>query len=76
MPLYYFNVRCQQYETTDIVGERCKDPLEARFKAKAKARDIISEGLSRGELPISAYIDVEDESCSPVFQIAVRGASI
>jgi hypothetical protein len=75
MPRYYFNVRCDRFQATDMVGEYCRTPLEARFEAMRAAREIVRKQLSSDDLPQRGWIEVEDEDHRPVIKVPLRSAA-
>jgi hypothetical protein len=45
MPRYYFNVCCDSFEATDVVGHRCSDEVAALAHAFSEAGDIVRKRL-------------------------------
>ncbi|HLL59414.1 MAG TPA: hypothetical protein VK391_05930 [Allosphingosinicella sp.] len=75
MPRYYFNVRCDRFEATDVVGEHCRDALAARFEAMRAARAIVRTQLGKGDLPQRGWIEVEDEQHRSIMKVPLRAAA-
>jgi hypothetical protein len=75
VPRYYFNVRCDRFEATDVVGEYCRGPSAARFEAMRAARDIVRKQLLSDEGPQRGWIEVEDEQHRPVMRVPLRCAA-
>lgn len=75
MPRFYFNLCCDRFEATDIVGEHCRDETEARFQALRAARSIVRKRLETSELPQSGWIGVEDEQHREVMRVPLRSAA-
>lgn len=75
MPTFYFNVRSDQFDATDMVGEFCPSEADARRQALHAARAIVQRELARGGLPSRGWIDVEDEQHRPVLTIPLREAA-
>jgi hypothetical protein len=71
MPVFYFNVRCDEFHLTDIVGEECPDALEARAEACRTARELVQDELLSGRVP-QGWIEVEDEEHRPVMVVSLR----
>jgi hypothetical protein len=74
MGTYYFNVHCDGFELTDIVGEVCENSDDARAEACRTARALIQEELLSGRLP-KGWIEVEDEQHRPVMIVPLRDAA-
>ena len=75
MPRYYFNVRCDRFEVTDVVGEHCRDPSAARAEAMRAARAIVRTQLLSEELPQRGWIEVEDEQHRQVMRVPLRAVA-
>jgi hypothetical protein len=71
MPRFFFNIDCDFYKATDLVGEDCPDSMAARAEACRTAREIVRETLVRGAVP-SGWIEVEDEDHRPVLVVPLR----
>jgi len=75
VPLYYFNVSCEGFETTDVVGERCRDDVDALSGALRAASAVVKKRLLANELSHSGWIEVEDEQHRPVLKLPLRAAA-
>jgi hypothetical protein len=75
MPRYYFNICCDDYEATDVVGESCADDLAALTQAMRTASDVVRQQLLIDKLAADGWIDVEDERHRPVLRLPLRAAA-
>ena len=75
MPRYYFNVRCDGFETTDLVGEDCETPSAIRGEALRCASDLVLNDLLSGRVPHQGWIEVEDEEHRPVLTLPLSAAA-
>jgi hypothetical protein len=75
MPRYYFNVCCEDYEATDVVGDVCSDDLAALTHAMRTASDVVRQQLMIDKLAAGGWIDVEDERHRPVLRLPLRAAA-
>jgi hypothetical protein len=75
MPRYYFNVCCDGFETTDLVGESCRDDVAALSGALRTAGAVMRQRLLSDELPQHGWIEVEDERHRPVLKLPLRAAA-
>ena len=75
MPIYYFNVACDGFETTDLVGEHCRDDVEALSGAMRVASAVIRERLLADDLAGDGWIEVENERHVPVLKLPLRAAA-
>ena len=74
MRTYYFNIHCDGFQLTDIVGEVCESTEDARAEACRAARALIQDELLSGRLP-NGWIEVEDEEHRPVMVVPLRDAA-
>lgn len=74
MRAYYFNIHCDGFRLTDIVGETCPTAEHARAEACRAARALIQDELLSGRLP-SGWIEVEDEEHRPVMVVPLSAAA-
>lgn len=74
MGTYYFNIHCDGFQLTDIVGELCEGPEDARAEAFRAARALIQEELLNGRVP-AGWIEVEDAEHRPVMVVPLRDAA-
>jgi hypothetical protein len=75
MPRYYFNICCDDYEATDVVGESCSDDLAALTQAMRTASDVVRQQMLVDRLSAGGWIDVEDERHRPVLRLPLRAAA-
>jgi hypothetical protein len=75
MPRYYFNLSCDGYETTDLVGESCANDVAALSGAMRAASAVLQKRLLADELTQSGWIEVEDEHHRPVLRLPLRAAA-
>ena len=75
MPRYYFNLCCDRFEATDVVGEHCRDALAARFQAMRAAREVVRKQLVSGDVPQQGWIQVEDEQHRPVLRVPLKAVA-
>ena len=75
VPRYYFNVSCDGYETTDVVGESCRDDVAALSGAMRAASSVLRKRLLADEITQNGWIEVEDEWHRPVLRLPLRAAS-
>ena len=75
MPKFFFNIHCDTYQATDLVGEVCSDAVAARFEAHRTARELVREALSNGEFPQRGWVEVEDEQHRPVLILPLKAVA-
>jgi hypothetical protein len=75
MSTYYFNVRCEQFQRTDLVGEECDSLNSIRSEALRTARELVTNDLLRGRSPQQGWIEVEDEEHRPVLMLPISAAA-
>jgi hypothetical protein len=75
VPRYYFNVCCDRFEATDVIGEYCRGPSAARFEAMRAARAIVRKQLLSDEGPQRGWIEVEDEQHRSVMRVPLSCAA-
>jgi hypothetical protein len=75
MPRYYFNICCDDFEATDVVGESCADDLAALTQAMRTAGEVVRQQLMIDKLAAGGWIDVEDERHRPVLRLPLRAAA-
>jgi hypothetical protein len=74
MPRYYFNLSCQDFETTDVVGECCRDDVAALHEAMRAASAVLRQRLLDEQPCPNGWIEVEDEHHRPVLRLPLRAA--
>ncbi len=75
MPKFFFDIHCDSYDATDVVGESCANTAAARAEACRTARELIRETLSKGNAPEAGWIAVEDEEHRPVLVVPLRSVA-
>ncbi|MDB5671731.1 MAG: hypothetical protein JWO25_2690 [Alphaproteobacteria bacterium] len=75
MPLYFFNIRGDGFDETDVVGKRCKNDVAALSEAMLIASEIVQQRLA--DLHVAHYgaVDVEDEGHRSVLSLPLRAAA-
>lgn len=74
VPRYYFNICCEDFEETDLVGESCADDVAALKQALCAASSIIKDQLFRNRVS-DGFIEVEDEQHREVMRLPIRAAA-
>jgi hypothetical protein len=75
MSTYYFNVRCEHFQRTDLVGEECDSLDDIRSEALRTARELVTNDLLSGRFPQQGWIEVEDEEHRPVLMLPISAAA-
>ena len=75
MPRYYFNVACEGFETIDVVGEQCRNDVEALSGALRVASAVVRKRLLANDIAHGGSIEVEDEQHRPVLSLPLRAAA-
>ena len=75
VPRYYFNVCCDRFEATDVIGEHCRDRTAAHAWALRTARAIVRQQLETEDLPQRGWIEVEDEQHRAVLRVPLKSAA-
>ncbi len=75
MPRYYFNVCCDSYEATDVVGRACPDELGALSEAMKTASEHVRQRLQGSAFAGDGWVEVEDEAHRPVLRLPLRAAA-
>ncbi|HEX2763204.1 MAG TPA: hypothetical protein VHM92_05075 [Allosphingosinicella sp.] len=75
MPRYYFNLRSDAEEVTDVVGESCRDEVAALALAFDKAGEIARKRVFGDGWIGDARIQVEDERARIILTLPVRAAA-
>jgi len=68
MPRFFFHIRDGE-SVDDPDGMYLPDTRSARLEAVRSARDIMAEDVRRGQLPLSAWIEVTDENGEAIFAV-------
>jgi hypothetical protein len=72
MPTYYFQLRGEGFEATDLAGLECADDEAARAEAERLAAELIETAIVAGEIPAPATVEVDDEELRPVIAIPLK----
>ena len=75
MKRYFFNVRGEGYEETDLVGRRCKNDVAALGQAMAIASEIVHDRMAVLHVAHPGQIEVEDELHRPILTLPLRAAA-
>lgn len=74
MPRYYFNLRSDAEEVTDLVGETCRDEVAALALAFDKAGEFARKRVCGDGWIGDALIQVENEAARIILTLPVRAA--
>jgi len=74
MPIYYFNVRGEDFELPDLTGKSLDGDASAREEAERLAAELIESALISGNLPPDAVVEVDDEQMRPVLALPLNPA--
>ena len=69
MAIYYIHVHGSDFEGIDLVGQEFADAEAARAAAIRAARELLSEEVATGRLPLQEWIEVEDADHRPVMTL-------
>lgn len=75
MPRYYFNISCDGFESTDVVGECCPNDVAALSGAMRVASEVLRQRLRSDALSNDGWVEVEDERHRPVLRLPLRAAA-
>ena len=75
MPRYFFNVRGNGFEETDLVGRTCADDVAALSEALGEAGRVLRDLLSQDALSDHGEIEIEDERHRTVLTLPLRAAA-
>jgi hypothetical protein len=75
MPRYYFNVCCDAYEATDVVGRPCPDDIGALNEAMRTASEVVRQRLEASAFGGDGWIEVEDEAHRSILRLPLRAAA-
>jgi hypothetical protein len=75
VPRYFFNVRGDAFEETDMVGRVCASDVGALQAALSVAGAVIQRQLEGEFFGISGDVEVEDECHRVVLTLPLRAAS-
>ena len=75
MPRYFFNVRGEGFEETDLVGKTCADDVAALAEAFDAASRVLHRRLREDALSDCGAIEIEDERHRTVLTLPLRAAA-
>ena len=75
MPHYFFNIRGEGFEQTDMVGKRCANEVAALGEAMAIASGIVQDRLAALHVSHPGEVEVEDERHRTVLTLPLRAAA-
>jgi hypothetical protein len=75
VPRYYFNVRCDGSETTDMVGEVCANDVEALTLALKTAGTWLQRAAFTHHSVHDGWVEVEDEHHREVMKLPLLAAA-
>jgi hypothetical protein len=74
MPIYYFNLRGENFELPDLAGKSLSDDAAARAEAERLAAELVEAALISGTLPPDAVVEVDDEQMRPLLALPLNPA--
>ena len=74
MPIYYFNLRGEDFELPDLAGKSLGDDAAARAEAERLAAELVETALVAGTLPPDATVEVDDENMRPILALPLNRA--
>jgi hypothetical protein len=74
VPRYYFNFCSDETETTDLVGEECRNDTEALKRALLTAGDMLRDQLLFNRVS-DGWIEVENSRHQEVMRLPLRAAA-
>ncbi|WP_409934801.1 DUF6894 family protein [Rhizobium leguminosarum] len=74
MPKYFFHIRRNDVFEEDLEGIDLASPEQAREEAVAAAREIVAEGIRRGDPADGATFEIMTEEGSLVATVPFRSA--
>jgi hypothetical protein len=75
MRRYFFNIRGEGYEETDLVGKKCSSEVAALGEAMAIASNIVHDRMAVLHVAHPGMIEVEDEQHRTVLTLPLRAAA-
>ena len=75
MPRYFFNVRCNEFEETDMVGRVCANDVGALHTALSVAGTVIQRRIGADIPCLIGDVEVEDERHELILTLPLRAAS-
>ncbi len=75
VPRYFFNIRGEEFEETDMVGRVCASDVGALQAALSIAGAVIQRRLHGESSCLAGDVEVEDEKHRVVLTLPLRAAS-
>jgi hypothetical protein len=75
MPRYFFNVRGDGFEETDLLGRTCANDVAALAEALGEAGRVLQKRLREDALSDRGEIEIEDERHRTVLTLPLRAAA-
>jgi hypothetical protein len=75
MKRYFFNIRGDGYDETDLVGKNCRNEVAALSEAMAIASTIVQDRMAVLHVAHPGAIEVEDEHHNMVLSLPLRAAA-
>jgi len=74
VPRYYFNIRLDESETTDLVGRECPNDVAALSEALKEAGQLVRNQLFFNKVE-DGWVEVEDENQREILRLPLRAAA-
>ena len=68
-PIYYFQLRGEDFEVPDLAGRECPDAAAARGEAERLAAELVETAIVDRGRPPMATLEVDDEDLRPLLSI-------
>lgn len=68
-PMYYFQLRGEDFEVPDLAGRECPDAAAARGEAERLAAELVETAIVDRGRPPAAILEVDDENLRPLLSI-------
>ena len=75
MPRYFFNIRGDGFEETDLLGKHCADDVAALGEALGAASRVLQARLRADGLTTAGSVEIEDERHRPIMSLPLRSAA-
>ncbi|TFI59684.1 hypothetical protein E2493_03465 [Sphingomonas parva] len=74
MPLFYFDIHDRHGDRCDETGRELPDAEAAHRVAIDRARELLAAEIRGGEIHLSCYIEILDETRIPVLRVTFEEA--
>jgi hypothetical protein len=74
MPRFFFSAVTPRGSATDLVGDECRDAVEAKERARQTAAELVKAQLRDGASP-GGWVEVADEEHRPLFLLPLRSVA-